>query len=517
MDKETLVKQITLEVLAALEKVPGQSPPPFRALTAWDSRDLVLFAGSAEELRCLMEETRDGARGTLVLAGDSGVRLEHAESLGFARVVYMDEGQRPGELVADCTRVLIPVYTYQQLANLAGLCDSCWYVRVALKALADGRPVVVLPAGLPASSPFRHKVDAYLREIAGYGIQVAPIEGTHHRASPGKVENSPGAIPPPPPARSVLQPEPLTIATAIAPAERAGVLGAHARTGSHNGSSPCQFKAVGECAGVGQCARHLPERVGIIVEHGADRLSAAPGVGPLGGDVAGLIDHTMLKPDATREEILQLCEEARTYGFASVCVNPTFVRLAAGALRGSDVKVCTVIGFPLGANTSVTKAMETRDAVANGADEIDMVINVGALKARNDDLVRRDIDAVVGAADGRIVKVILETALLDDDEKVRACKLAREAGADFVKTSTGFGPGGATARDIALMRQTVGRYMGVKASGGIKDLQIAQEMLAAGATRIGASASVKIVKGGGLPPGKYSSLSEGSPTGGKAY
>jgi deoxyribose-phosphate aldolase len=235
--------------------------------------------------------------------------------------------------------------------------------------------------------------------------------------------------------------------------------------------------------------------VGIILEQGADRISAAPGSGPLGGHVARYIDHTLLKPDATREQVLELCGEAREHGFASVCINPAFVHLAADALRGSEVKVCTVIGFPLGANTTVTKALETRDAVANGADEIDMVINVGALKARNDDLVRRDIEAVVAAADGRIVKVILETALLNDEEKVRACHLSREAGADFVKTSTGFGPGGATAHDIALMRQTVGRYMGVKASGGIRDLAGAQEMLAAGATRIGASASVKIVHG----------------------
>jgi deoxyribose-phosphate aldolase len=171
------------------------------------------------------------------------------------------------------------------------------------------------------------------------------------------------------------------------------------------------------------------------------------------------------------------------------------VKLAAECLKGSPVKVCTVIGFPLGATTSVTKALETRDAIANGAEEIDMVINVGALKAGNYELVQKDIEAVVEAAAGKIVKVIIEAALLTDEEKVMACKLSKQACADFVKTSTGFGPGGATAHDIELMRQTVGKYMGVKASGGIRDFETAQKMIKAGATRVGASASVAIVKG----------------------
>lgn len=213
------------------------------------------------------------------------------------------------------------------------------------------------------------------------------------------------------------------------------------------------------------------------------------------GAVAALIDHTLLKPDATREQILQLCEEARRHGFYSVCVNPSWVRTAADALRGSPVKVCTVVGFPLGATTTTTKVMETRDALANGADEIDMVINIGALKAGQDQVVEEDIRQVVAAAGGRVVKAILETALLSDEEVVRACRAARAAGADYVKTSTGFGPGGATAHHVALMRQAVGRHMGVKASGGIRDFETARRMIQAGATRIGASASVKIVRG----------------------
>ncbi|MEW6278671.1 MAG: deoxyribose-phosphate aldolase [Candidatus Eremiobacterota bacterium] len=213
------------------------------------------------------------------------------------------------------------------------------------------------------------------------------------------------------------------------------------------------------------------------------------------GDLARMIDHTLLKPDTTRDQVVTLCEEAREYQFASVCINPSWVKLCAELLRGSGVKVCTVVGFPLGATTTLTKVMETRDAVANGADEIDMVVNVGALKDRNDALVEQDIREVVVAASGRVVKVILETALLSDDEVVRGCLASIRAGADFVKTSTGFGPGGATAHHVSLMRKTVGPDVGVKASGGIRDLETAQEMVKAGATRIGASASVKIVQG----------------------
>ncbi|MCK4259076.1 MAG: deoxyribose-phosphate aldolase [Halanaerobiales bacterium] len=216
----------------------------------------------------------------------------------------------------------------------------------------------------------------------------------------------------------------------------------------------------------------------------------------MNSEVGQMIDHTLLKPNATEDDVIKLCDEAAKYKFASVCVNPSYVALASKRLRGSGVKVCTVIGFPLGATTSTTKAMETRDAIANGATEIDMVINVGALKSGNNAQVKKDIEAVVGAACGQgLVKVILETSLLTDEEKVRACLLSKYAGADFVKTATGFGPGGATLEDISLMRKTVGKEMGVKASGGIRDLETAQAMIAAGATRIGASASVAIVKG----------------------
>ena len=207
------------------------------------------------------------------------------------------------------------------------------------------------------------------------------------------------------------------------------------------------------------------------------------------------IDHTLLKPDASQEQIETLIEEAKKYDFASVCVNPTWVNFAAQALKATDVKVCTVIGFPLGANTPELKAFETSDAIRNGANEVDMVINIGALKSRNFDLVERDIRAVVEAAKGTLVKVIIETCLLTDDEKVKACQLAQKAGADFVKTSTGFSTGGATVADVALMRKTVGPDMGVKASGGARSYEDALAFIKAGATRIGASSGVAIMEG----------------------
>lgn len=207
------------------------------------------------------------------------------------------------------------------------------------------------------------------------------------------------------------------------------------------------------------------------------------------------IDHTLLKPDASQEQIETLIEEAKKYDFASICVNPTWVNFAAQALKATDVKVCTVIGFPLGANTPELKAFETSDAIQNGANEIDMVINIGALKSRNFDLVERDIRAVVEAAKGTLVKLIIETCLLTDDEKVKACQLAQKAGADFVKTSTGFSTGGATVEDVALMRKTVGPDMGVKASGGARSYEDALAFIKAGATRIGASSGVAIMEG----------------------
>jgi len=232
-----------------------------------------------------------------------------------------------------------------------------------------------------------------------------------------------------------------------------------------------------------------------MLGQGAERFGLLAGTA-YPREIARLIDHTLLKPEATRAQIEVLCREARQHGFATVCVNPAWVRLSADLLRGSESRVCTVAGFPLGATVPEVKAFEAARCVADGACEVDMVMNVGALKSGDHRLVERDVRAVVEAcrAGGAVVKVIIEAALLTDDEKVRACVIAKVAGADFVKTSTGFGPGGATAADVALMRRVVGPAMGVKAAGGVRDLKSAQAMIAAGADRIGASVGVKIVQ-----------------------
>jgi deoxyribose-phosphate aldolase len=241
------------------------------------------------------------------------------------------------------------------------------------------------------------------------------------------------------------------------------------------------------------------DRVQPVVNAGADRIASTLGVAPIDGSLSHMIDHTLLKPDATQDEIARLCYEARKFGFASVCVNPTNVRLCAQLLKGSDVLICTVVGFPLGATSIESKVFEAQKAIRDGATEVDMVINVGALKSHDYQLVERDIASVahVCHADDAILKVIIEAALLTDEEKVAACQIAKVAGADFVKTSTGFGPGGATAEDVTLMRHVVGPKMGVKAAGGIRTYADAQRMIAAGASRIGASASVKIIQGAG--------------------
>lgn len=244
------------------------------------------------------------------------------------------------------------------------------------------------------------------------------------------------------------------------------------------------------------CASFCHADVQRIVDAGAARIGIVLGETATAHDWASLIDHTLLKPEAAESDIKKLCEEAATFGFASVCVNPGWVKKAAEFLKGSGVPVCTVIGFPLGATLPDVKAYEARRAIFNGAREVDMVINIGALKSGDDCLVEDDIRAVTEAAheNNILCKVIIETALLTDDEKVRACLAAKNAGADFVKTSTGFAKGGATANDVALMRQTVGSELGVKASGGVKGIEDARAMFEAGATRIGASVGVKIAQ-----------------------
>ncbi|HWT01877.1 MAG TPA: deoxyribose-phosphate aldolase [Pyrinomonadaceae bacterium] len=250
------------------------------------------------------------------------------------------------------------------------------------------------------------------------------------------------------------------------------------------------------CGCTNECFNRCPERMHRIVDAGAARIGLVLGQTASARDWASLIDHTLLKPEAAEDDIRRLCEEAARFRFASVCINPTWVRAAACHLRGTNVPVCTVIGFPLGATLPDVKAYEARRAIMDGARELDMVINIGALKSGDDCAVEHDIRSVAEVAHEyeAVCKVIIETALLTDEEKVRASLAAKRAGADFVKTSTGFSKGGATVADIALMRQAVGPDLGVKASGGVKGLEDARKMVEAGATRIGASVGVKIAQ-----------------------
>ena len=257
-----------------------------------------------------------------------------------------------------------------------------------------------------------------------------------------------------------------------------------------------------DCGSCGACVVRRPWSVRAVEGAGAMRVGALPGIGAVPADLAKMIDHTLLKPEATRDEVVKLCEEARKHHFASVCVNTTWAGVCKAMLAGSDVLVCCVVGFPLGAMAPTAKAYEAREAVRQGAREIDMVINIGALKSRDYETVFEDICRVVKASAPAGVKVILETSALTEEEKIIACALSKLAGAAFVKTSTGFGKGGATVEDIQLMRRIVGGELGVKASGGVRTADDALKMAAAGANRLGASASVAIVSGGGGGDGK---------------
>jgi len=286
-------------------------------------------------------------------------------------------------------------------------------------------------------------------------------------------------------------------ATAAPPPAAAPPAHAHAPAGSLAVGAVVHDPTTCErCRNWGVTGARGPEETRLLAEAGASRVVTTMGYCPASDGLASMIDHTLLKPDACRDEVEQLCREAAQFCFASVCVNPNWVALCRELLRGTGVKVCTVIGFPLGAHLPDIKAYEARRAVEQGAEEVDMVINIGALKSKDYALVEQDIHGVVEAA-GRttVVKVILETTLLTRDEKVMGCTLSKAAGAEYVKTSTGFAGGGATVEDVQLMRETVGPEMGVKASGGVRTREDAEKMVAAGATRLGASAGVKIVRG----------------------
>ncbi len=292
----------------------------------------------------------------------------------------------------------------------------------------------------------------------------------------------------------------------------ADLIAAELRTQLASGTSYA-LGACDRCDGA-HCVAHCADKVRRLAACGADRFTAGPGVDACDNVLARMIDHTLLAPTASQDEIEALCDEAVEFCFATVCINPWWVTLAAKRLATTPVRVCTVIGFPLGANRSETKAYEAIRALEDGASELDMVINMGALRSGAYSEVERDIRGVVEAAKRRAkVKVIIEAAHLNDEEKVKACVLAQAAGAHFVKTSTGFGPGGATEADIRLMRRAVGGELGVKAAGGVGDQPTALKMIEAGATRIGASAGVRIVRGNGAGPERAYSAAAAEPSG----
>ncbi|NLB34619.1 MAG: deoxyribose-phosphate aldolase [Elusimicrobia bacterium] len=365
--------------------------------------------------------------------------------------------------------VVIPVLTMNTLSKTANMIADNPATNIILLAARFQKRIIaasdsIIPAGGPelsATSSVMRKINEMINSLRNMGIRVVSAKNL---------------------AREVA--EALNVKTgALSPLANAGY------------SSICDV-SIEDCIECGLCVENRPEDVREIIAAGATRVSSKPLSKPV-GDLARYIDHTLLKAEATQEQIGELCEDAKRYKFATVCVNPANVKLASQLLSGSGVGVTTVIGFPLGATTPTVKALEARDAIANGADEIDMVINVGALKSGNLRLVEDDIRAVREATRGKVLKVILETGALSKEQIVTGSQLSKIAGADFVKTSTGFGPGGATAEDVALMRKTVGPQMGVKASGGIRTTQDVNDMIGAGATRIGASASVAIVSGGG--------------------
>lgn len=469
MDNKDLVALITAEVMKRLQPDTGSSrqaaPAPLSRKTP--KGVLILLTGANRNIDQVVNQVGKIAECTPRLKVAFSGSAQFTIGLpAIRRVAPGAELLTDGDIwkvLDDVDTMCLPAMSPNLLSKLVYFQTDEWIPILALSGMTKGLRVIgcvdsLLPAEINTDrvpAPIKARLDNLVSMTKELGIEICPVEQLIDRVCSGAPQS-------------------------LSPAART--------------SGGCDAKS-GDCSACGLCVEHRKDDVTKMVSSGADRVASTVGA-PVTLDLAPYIDHTLLKPDATEEQVRKLCEEARKYSFASVCVNPSWVALSAQMLKGSPVKVCTVIGFPLGATTSTAKAIETRDAIANGADEIDMVINVGALKSGNDALVKDDIEAVVAAAKGRgIVKVILETALLTREEKVKACLLSKMAGADFVKTSTGFVPGGATVEDIALMRETVGPNMGVKASGGIRDTKTAKDMVAAGATRLGASASVAIVNG----------------------
>lgn len=443
-----------------------------------------------------------------------GIDRIKRELQGIEIITGNGENVDPHKMSLWADVLVIPVLTLNGLSKIVSLMPDSVHINIVIGALEKGIPVIVsrdsifcscYPEPLPNSALFR-KVENMISELKSLGITVSTGKRLAEDvlrvcdmvgykitySSAGKVLDDGSKIK-------------VTTTSAGKIIDTSEVIVTQSSAGKVFAGKISKFEGIledicpafqsgAECSSCGKCVERKKMSTEAVVQAGADRIGAYD-VKEIKKEIARLIDHTLLKANATQEEIVKLCDEAKKYGFASVCVNPAYVSLCKQLLKDSNVKVCTVIGFPLGATTPTVKAIEAKEAIANGADEVDMVINIGALKSGNYQLVLDDIKAVREATRGKILKVIIETAYLTKEEKIKACELAKEAGADFVKTSTGFGPSGATAEDVALMRFVVGPRIGVKASGGIRSFEDAVKMIQAGATRIGASASVAIVRG----------------------
>ncbi len=466
--QESYIKKVTEETMNRLESKRGGK-----------REVLLIFMGgdrevdeSLKQVKCLNEL---GVKFSAYMTGAADHIIGRSKVLAGGVDRIIDEKEIWDRAILDrYEAIVVPVFTLNGASKIANMVADNPASNLILLALRHEKKIIiardsVICCGGPepsATSFFMRNVNEMINTIKNLGATVTVVKNLARRTA-----------------------EVLNIST------RPVVGNTTVGNATPPAGAPCGGD-VSACTECGLCVVNRTEDVKNIVNAGASRVSAKNVSQDIGNDLAKYIDHTDLHADTTTEEIGKLCEEAKKYHFATVCVNPVNVKTSAQLLKGSDVGVTTVIGFPLGATTPTVKALEARDAIANGADEIDMVINVGALKGGNYRLVEDDIKAVREATRGKILKVILETALLDNEQKVKGCQISKAAGADFVKTSTGFGPGGATEEDINLMRETVGPSMGVKASGGIHSEEEAEGMVKAGASRIGASASVAIVTGG---------------------
>lgn len=495
---DSIVEQIAREVMLKLKtesanRGTAYTPPPQRdqvksAVSRNTGTSAVLLTANFKVVDQVLSQLKAiASNNTKVIVSSYLYENFGKENLGRGFQI-LHSGNIPSHKALDgISELIVPSLSVNSMAKAAGLIADTFITRVLCHALGDGIKIRVsdesiLDAGRYFPGGVARKIDRLRRELEDMGVVFERIPNIKINLDHKCLDCAAGncasctTCAAPKSTFKLSDPPPISIKKEIS---------AKADVCSPESCS----KSYGSC--VSYCATKVKE----VIKAGAERVEKGLDSPIPGDELARYIDHTLLKANATREEIIKLCEEAREHTFASVCVNPSYVALAAKLLEGCPVKVCTVIGFPLGATSSFVKAMETRDCVANGATEIDMVINVGALKSKDYELVKNDIARVVEAAGGNTVKVILETSLLNDEEKVKACELSKLAGADFVKTSTGFSTGGATLEDICLMRQTVGPAMGVKASGGIRDTETALQMIELGATRIGASASVGIVRG----------------------